>query len=81
MKDEIDWLHRFLNCTPFGPPPSEIQRAHEIVDKLMQSARSEEGERIEHLQRQIGYIATELMAKGDPRTLPEIVETAATNTI
>lgn len=35
MKDEIDWLHRFLNASVFGPPPSEIQRAHEIVDRLV----------------------------------------------
>jgi hypothetical protein len=26
---------------------------------------------------QIGYIATELMVRGDPRSMPEIVETAA----
>ena len=31
---ELEWLHRFLNCTVFGPPPSEIQRAHHIVEQL-----------------------------------------------
>lgn len=36
---------------------------------------------IEHLQRQIGYIVTELMIAGDKRSLPEIVETAAARTI
>lgn len=32
--EELEWLHRFLNCTVFGPPPSEIQRAHDIVQRL-----------------------------------------------
>src|SRR5688572_5191917 len=31
---DLEWLRRFLNCTVFGPPPSEIQRAHHIVDAL-----------------------------------------------
>ena len=31
---ELEWPHRFLNCTVFGPPPSEIQRAHHIVEQL-----------------------------------------------
>ena len=34
LATEIDWLRRFLNCSVFSPPPSEIQRAHAIVDKL-----------------------------------------------
>lgn len=33
---------------------------------------------ITHLRMQLGYIATELMQRGDERTLPEIIETAAT---
>ncbi len=32
---------------------------------------------VQHLQRQLGYVATELMVKGDPRSLPQIVEAAA----
>lgn len=31
---DVVWLHRFLNASTFGPPPSEIQRAHAIVDAL-----------------------------------------------
>ena len=38
---DVEWLHRFLNCTPFGPPPSEIQRAHRIVDALAAASQSE----------------------------------------
>lgn len=34
MTSDIEWLHRFLNCTVFGPPVSEIQRAHGIVQAL-----------------------------------------------
>lgn len=32
-----------------------------------------EGERVEHLQMQLGYLATKLMLAGDTRSLPEIV--------
>lgn len=35
MNDDIEWLHRFLDASVFGPPPSEIQRAHRIVDALV----------------------------------------------
>jgi hypothetical protein len=48
----------------------------EYVEKLESSPPEAEGE-AEHLRMQIGYIATELMVRGDPRSLPEIVETAA----
>ena len=34
VPEDINWLHRFLNCSVFSPPPSEIQRAHAIVDAL-----------------------------------------------
>lgn len=51
MKDEIDWLHRFLNASVFGPPPSEIQRAHEIVDRLVSpEAASADAERYRYLK-------------------------------
>ena len=43
------------------------------------SSGEAEGE-AEHLRMQIGYIATELMVRGDPRSLPEIVKTAANAT-
>ena len=50
MKDEIDWLRRFLNASVFGPPPSEIQRAHAIVDRLVDSSgESEDTERLRYL--------------------------------
>jgi ribosomal protein L37AE/L43A len=32
--NDLEWLHRFLNASTFGAPPSEIQRAHRIVDAL-----------------------------------------------
>ena len=31
---DMEWLHRFLNCSVFSPPPSEIQRAHRVIDAL-----------------------------------------------
>lgn len=41
-------------------------------------ARLEACERdAEHLRMQIGYIVAELQQRGDDRSLPEIVETAA----
>lgn len=39
-KDDLEWLHRFINCAVFGPPASECQRAHRIVEDL--AARPEE---------------------------------------
>lgn len=53
---DVEWLHRFLNCTPFGPSPSEIQRAHEIIEELEHElaqamrALNAAGEAIEHLE-------------------------------
>lgn len=33
---DIAWLHKFINCTPFGEnaPQSDIRRAHVIVESL-----------------------------------------------
>jgi hypothetical protein len=31
---DVVWLHRFINCAVFGPPASECQRAHRIVEAL-----------------------------------------------
>ena len=32
--EDIEWMHRFINCAVFSPPPSECLRAHLIVDEL-----------------------------------------------
>lgn len=32
---DVEWLRRFLNCAVFGPPPSEIQRAQNVVTDLL----------------------------------------------
>ena len=39
---DLEWLHRFINCTPFGAdaPASDIQRAHEIVSALSERGTS-----------------------------------------
>jgi hypothetical protein len=62
--DDVEWLRRFLNCTPFGPPPSEIQRAHNVIDDLL-SARNtsractkERDERVQELQARLDQSAT-----------------------
>lgn len=33
---DVEWLHKFINCTPFGAdaPAEDMQRAHRIVDSL-----------------------------------------------
>jgi hypothetical protein len=37
---ELEWLHRFINCVPFGEhaPQADIDRAHRIVDALHASS-------------------------------------------
>ena len=43
-KAEAAWLHKFINCTPFGEhaPQADIQRAHSIV-ALLAAAPSPDG--------------------------------------
>jgi len=43
-KAEVAWLHKFINCTPFGEhaPQADIQRAHSIV-ALLAAAPSPDG--------------------------------------
>lgn len=54
----------------FPPPDAEPQAPSEMI--AMAAA-----DEITKLRMQLGYIATELMQRGDERTLPEIIETAA----
>jgi hypothetical protein len=37
-KADVEWLHNFINCVPFGAdaPVEHIQRAHEIVNDLVE---------------------------------------------
>ena len=44
--EELAWLHKFINCVPFGEgaPQSDIQRAHKIVERL---AHEQQHDRIE----------------------------------
>lgn len=39
---EVEWLHKFINCVPFGEhaPASDIQRAHEVVNSLSAQAEA-----------------------------------------
>ena len=49
---DIDWLHRFITCTPLGgnAPADDIARAHAIVERL-RSRQAPRGEGIEVLNR------------------------------
>lgn len=53
------------------------REAHEAFKTQIEAQLKARDENAEHLRMQIGYIVTELMLKGDTRTLPEIVEAAA----
>ena len=33
--EEIKWLREFINCAVFSPPPSEIQRAQNVLTKIL----------------------------------------------
>lgn len=47
---DVEWLHKFINCTPFGAdaPAEDMQRAHRIVDSLYAAPPSQpaQGEEI-----------------------------------
>lgn len=32
------WLHSFIKCSAFGPPPEEIERAHNVLHSLVNKA-------------------------------------------
>lgn len=65
-------------------PCADAETAYKEVKRRVEALQGtvpEEREKIEHLQMQLGYIATELMLAGDKRTMPEIIETAARKTV
>ena len=43
VEPDIQWLHKFINCVPFGAhaPVSDIKRAHQIIDALKAYALKE----------------------------------------
>lgn len=56
------------------PVPQHEDTTHSSGSAVAAMAAAEE---ITQLRMQLGYIATELMQRGDERTLPEIIENAA----
>jgi hypothetical protein len=61
---DVEWLRRFLNCSVFGPPPSEVQRAHNVVSDLLsaldtsRACTKERDERVQELQARLDQSAT-----------------------
>ena len=55
---DVEWLHKFINCTPFGAdaPAEDMQRAHRIVDSLYAAPPSQPAQ---------GEAATEKLQKLD----------------
>lgn len=48
-----------------------------VVERVASAEVVRLNKEVEHLRMQLGYIVTQLMIRGDPRSLPEIVEEAA----
>lgn len=54
---DVEWLRKFLNCAVFSPPPSEIQRAQNVVTDILSALSTsractrERDERVQELTR------------------------------
>ena len=38
--EDVKWLHEFLNASAFGPPAEAIERAHEVLKRIVARRRS-----------------------------------------
>jgi len=76
VASDVDWLHKFINCTPFGAdaPAEDIQRAHRIVDSLValpsQPAQGEQQAAYPHIIEALSWHRFER----DDMTVDELVE-------
>lgn len=74
----IDKVHdAILDTEASGRPAGNLMDVWMSLKAVIEPSPGEANSEAEHLRMQIGYLVTQLMLRGDTRTLPEIVEEAA----